>query len=173
MTVLELLDDAVKIGLGSFIGWWMAKSGYSHDFEKERRRRKQDCLERVMEDLDDTQSTLEDWSSLCLTYRTLAEKKEDPKVMQVCLKGVNAKSELNEAARSKLLRSQSKLVVFGFDGCAKSLLAYNAKLLLFKVDVNAVRCGEKGMDIYAPGLTDLRKSVTNFRESVAKAFASL
>lgn len=59
MTLLEVLDDAIKIGIGAFSGWLIAKGGRSHEFERERRRRKQDCLERFVEDLGEHESAFD------------------------------------------------------------------------------------------------------------------
>ncbi len=174
MTFLEVLDDAVKIGLGGLTGWLIAKGTRSHEFEKERRRRKQDCLERVVEDLDEQQSAFGDWCVNCLTYRKITEQKEkNPAMEQQSLKLVNHSNENSELARTKLIRSHSKLIVFGFHECAAALLAYNSKLLTFRVVVTAVRQSQKEMAEYSSGRDELRKCVDNIRATVTKAFEIL
>jgi pilus assembly protein TadC len=52
----DVLTDAIKIGVPSLltglVAFFIARSSRSHEFEKERRRRKQNCLERAVEDYD-------------------------------------------------------------------------------------------------------------------------
>ena len=63
----QVLDDFIKIGLPSLctavVAFLIAKFTRSHDFEKERRRRKQDFLERAAEPpSDDVGYMREAWS---------------------------------------------------------------------------------------------------------------
>jgi hypothetical protein len=173
VTFLEVLDDAVKIGIGGFTGWLIARGTRSHEFEKERRRRKQDCLERVIEDLDEQQSTFDALCVTSLALRNLREKKGDPTLEQALLKDVNQANKESEVARTKFIRSRSKLIVFGFEKCADSLKAYNSKLLNFRVSLGAVRDGKQELEVYASGRTELAKLVVSFRAEVTKAFATL
>ena len=171
MTVLEVLDDAVKIGLGGFIGWLIAKGTRSHEFEKERRRRKQDCLERVIEDLDEQESAFANWCASNLAH--LKIRKTQPALEKPSLISVNQNYETSDIALTKLIRSKSKLIVFGFDECAAALTAYYDKVLHLTVEISAVREGEKELEVYGPGRADTLKSANSFREAVTKAFARL
>jgi hypothetical protein len=131
MTWLEVIDDAVKIGLGGFLGWLVTKGSRSHEFEKERRRRKQDCLERVVEDLDETESSID---MLMATAAVLVRaRKENWHELQqaYAVQKMNENYEASTGAETKLYRSRSKLMVFGFVGCAKALEAYHSKILSY------------------------------------------
>jgi hypothetical protein len=173
ITFLEVLDDAVKIGLGGGIAWLISRRSRSHEFEKERRRRKQDCLERVIEDLDEQQSAFDAWCIACRTNRTVVDKKDDPALEKKTLISVNEKHDVSKAAEIKFIRSRSKLIVFGFDQCAAALDAYHTQLLRFAVVVHALRAGEEKLETYHAGRADLKKYADRFRESVTKAFATL
>jgi hypothetical protein len=173
MTFLEVLDDAVKIGLGGFIGWLISKGTRSHEFEKERRRRKQDCLERVVEDLDEHQSAFYAWCSQCRSYRMVADKKDNPALEKAILVTVNKRHNVHEEAETKLIRSRSKLIVFGFDRCAAALDAYHKKLISFVVVVHNFRAGTEKLETYTAGRAEIRKYADNLRDSITKAFAGL
>ncbi len=172
VTFLEVLDDAVKIGLGGFAGWLIAKGTRSHEFEKERRRRKQDCLERVIEDLDEQESAFAAWRVSSLN-RLTQKKKGNPDMELATMKDTIEDHKKHEVAVTKLNRSRSKLIVFGFDECAASLRDYQEKVMEFMVVVNDVVNNKKELEDYASGAPEVTKCADNFRAAVTKAFATL
>jgi hypothetical protein len=48
VTLLEIISDAVKIGMGSFTGWLIVRSTRSHESKKELRRRSQAVIEQLV-----------------------------------------------------------------------------------------------------------------------------
>jgi hypothetical protein len=52
MTLLEVIDDAVKIGLGSLGGWLIARGTRAHELRKERLQRRFDLLEAIVSDFE-------------------------------------------------------------------------------------------------------------------------
>jgi hypothetical protein len=172
VTFLDVLDDAVKIGLGGFLGWLITRSTRSHEFEKERRRRKQDCLERAVEDLGELESALDSWCSYCIGTRRLRDAKNSS-AAQRSLENALAKNEQVDAAVAKLIRSHGKLIVFGFGECAALLQAYHDELVDLRVIVSNVVEGVKEEKDYYPSRQGMAKIAQDFRKTVTKAFATL
>jgi len=173
LTVLDVIDDAVKIGLGGAIAWLISRGSKTHEFEKERRRRKQDCLERVIEDFDEHLAAFDAWCIACRTHRTVTDKKDNPALEKTTLAQVNVRHDASKEAETKFVRSQSKLIVFGFDQSAAALEAYRLKLNGFAVVVHGLRSGEEKQETYHSGRADLKKYADTFRDSVTQVFASL
>ena len=174
MTWLEVVDDAVKIGLGGFVGWLIARGSRSHEFEKERRRRKQDCLERVVEHLDETESSVE---MLMVTAAVLVnERKENTQEWQVRMsEKVNENYEASNAAETKLYRSRSKLTVFGFVRCAKALKVYHSKIVSYFSRVFAWQIQKKDIseDDVRVAHAEVTIAASDLRNAVAEAITNL
>ena|ERR1700730_3032022 len=181
MTFLEVLDDAVKIGLGAFGGWLIARGSRSHDFERERRRRKQDCLERVMEDLDDAEAAISAFCVASLGLRaanigqfTAWRTGKRKQAMQLSwAKDMLEQSNKCDGTLTKLNRSHNKLIVFGFTECAKSLHTYSTAAIGLKMVLNDVRDDKKPLEDYASERQKLAKLSENFCVVITKAFATL
>jgi hypothetical protein len=169
MTVIELLDDIVKIGFGWFGGWLIAKATRAHEFEKERRRRKQDCLEHVVEDLDESLSAIDDLAAIS---HTVAEVAKDPNktLYTKALGEANTKIDSSNAALTKFRRWQSKLIVFGFERCAEATDQYHTATLAYHVGLGSVRQGnqEKQSERQA-----VLQSANEVRAKIAQAFKTL
>jgi hypothetical protein len=64
VTKLEVISDAIKIGLPSLLtgltAFFIARATRSHEREKESRRRRQDALEKISDDFQATHFSLED-----------------------------------------------------------------------------------------------------------------
>jgi hypothetical protein len=173
LTFLDVLDDAVKIGLGGFIGWLISRGTRSHDFEKERRRRKQDCLERVVEDLDEAESSV-DALAVSVVSQTEIDKTSDALGYSLQLQMTNERLDANRAAEVKLYRSRSKLVVFGFTRCSEALEAYHAEFLSYRAFLGQ-RLTE-GTTTIENQLSEREKLLTcvqQIRDSVTAAFSTL
>ena len=173
MTFLDVLDDAVKIGLGGFIGWLISKTTRSHEFEKERRRRKQDCLERVIEDLDEQQFAFYDWYIASMAYHNLKTRNASPATQAKALTAFTDGYQTQDRALTKLIRSQSKLIMFGFDECATALRAYYEQTMSVGGKVHDLQQGQMKAEDFAPFRTDLLTSADSFRSTITKAFATL
>jgi hypothetical protein len=152
--------------------WWIRRGTRSHEFEKERRRQREDCLETVIEDLDEQESAFDMLWAAILTQRLVKEEGRI-NLNRASSKNTMKNEQRHEVALIKLNRWRSKLIVFGFDECVASLRAYHGAVVNFRVDHNAVRDGKKNLEEYTSGRRDLGKSANSFREAVTKAFASL
>lgn len=115
MTFLEVLDDAVKIGLGAFSGWLIARGSRAHELERERRRRKQDFLERAAEALDDLTLRMESVLSSDDVVRAASENLK-LRAQEAWLKDL----DLLDEAETKFARLESKLALFEFPDCASA-----------------------------------------------------
>src|SRR5437870_290514 len=69
MTLLDIIDTAVKIGLGAAIsGVFVAlntRATHSHELRKERLRRRQDTIERLIEQFEQIHTFITE----CYSYR--------------------------------------------------------------------------------------------------------
>jgi hypothetical protein len=173
VTLLEVIDDAVKIGLGSLFGWVIARGARETEFEKERRRRKQDCLERVMEDLDESEASIDALLKSGLWAVGIGER--SVKYSQQALEDLARDSEKNEAATTKLLyRSKTKLIVFGFPECAAALDQYHMAILDFRTALSASRSDpEKDINKFLESRENLMRLLNALRAALTKAFKTL
>jgi len=103
----------------------------------------------------------------------VADKKENPALEKAILVNANKDHTVQKDAETKLIRSRSKLIVFGFDQCAEALNAYHTKLTSFAPVVHRFRAGEEKLEAYTAGRAEIKKYADSFRDSVTKAFASL
>lgn len=166
--------------VSGFGGWFIAEANRSHEFERERRRRKQDCLEAVMEKLDDAESAISAFSTKSLTYR-IAKYNPPPeiavdqreKLVISCLKDTTESSGNVDTALQNLQHYRTKLVVFGFTDCAQSLNKYHSAALSFRVLMNEFRDNKKTPDEYASARKNLGTATDSLREMLTRAFAAL
>lgn len=172
MTFLDVLDDAVKIGFGGISAWLIAKGSRAHEFEKERRRRKQDCVEQAIENLAEQISAHDGFCLSSLSYGKSREMGNHPELEKVLATNVKQSRAQSNLALTKLDRSRIKLIAFGFDECAASLQVYRGALLDFNSVLEDVR-NSKAPEIYAKERATLRKSAESVRQALAKAFATL
>lgn len=147
MTWPEVADTALKIGLPAAIAGTVAilvsRSGRLHDFEKERRRRKNDCLERAIEDFGDCDVAADEFYVLSHTAAAFKDNPDQNLRIQVSENLVRS-VEKTEIAEAKLHRSRSKLEVFGFRVCADALEAYTFAVSKERVALEPMRKGEDG-----------------------------
>jgi hypothetical protein len=175
MTGWEVLSDLIKIGVPSLLtgtaAFFIAKSTRLHDFEKERRRRKQDCLERAIEDFDECQSALDNlWS----VSQTVPLFKHEAAQFVAVLNDANEAGDSLDAAQVKFGRNRSKLSVFGFDECAEALKSYDFAIARMKVTLLPVREGKEGAkEASHESLDRLFVCGHAFRDAVATALKQL
>ena len=172
MTSLEVVDDAVKIGLGSLCGWLIARGARETEFEKERRRRKQDALERVMEDLDASEASID---ALFRSGLWAVGVERSVKYGQKALEDLSKDSEENEAVATQLLyRSKTKLIVFGFPECAAALDKYHLAIFNFRAALSSLRADpNKDIDKFLESRENLIQLLTALRSALSNAFKTL
>jgi hypothetical protein len=144
----------------------------SHDFEKERRRRKQDCLERVVEDLDENQSALDSFLSSSLTAKQF-KNDENVALRRRAFEMLNVDTDKSVDAQMKLNRSVTKLTVFGFPDCSRSLGAYDTACTQLKVKTNGFREENQTREEYDAARTELFTRRQALTDAVFAAFADL
>ena len=125
--------------LAGFIAFFIARGTRSHDFERERRRRKQDCLERAIEDFDQFYYALQWLASASMAFAEVRMAE----VKQLVHEEVVAAIRKEEVARVGFCRNRSKLLIFGFERCAVALTHYEAEALMMKTALLRLRQGEK------------------------------
>jgi hypothetical protein len=175
VTGWEVLSDLVKIGVPSLLtgtaAFFIARSTRLHDFEKERRRRKQDCLERAIEDFDECQSAFDNLWSVSVTVPLF---KHEAAHFVAVLSDANEAGDRLDAAQLKFGRNKSKLSVFGFEECAEALKRYDLAIARMKVALLPVREGKEGAkEASQDNLDELFLCGDIFRDSVASALKQL
>lgn len=131
MTWADVADTALKLGVPSLIAAVIAagvaillsRRSRAHEFERERRRRKQDCLERAIEDFDECDLAMDEYYVIMLMA---AGYKDNPNLAVLVQTPENQVAAANktDAAELKFRRSTSKLEVFGFKKSCEALKAY-------------------------------------------------
>jgi hypothetical protein len=123
MSWAQVLDDFIKIGLPSLctasVALLVAKFTRSHDFEKERRRRKQDFFEQIGEPLDDLTLRIESLLSSEEVARS-ADEQLKLRASELFLKDL----DLLDEAELKFGRIETKLALFGFLECLEAFKAH-------------------------------------------------
>jgi hypothetical protein len=176
MTWADVAADAIKIGVPSLLtaltAIFVARGSRSHEFEKERRRRKQDCLERVMEDLDTCQAAatalFSSTAALMITRDASAVQVND------ALEDLNRVTDQLALSQNALTRWVSKLSVLGFGDLAAAVEKYDFAISFLHVQMAPVRSAQPGAmekaDEAFKEAVILRNSV---RDMAKKAFDSL
>ena len=172
MTPLEVIDDAVKIGLGSLFGWLIARGTRETEFEKERRRRKQDALERVAEDLDASEASID---ALFRSGLWATGVERSIKCGEKALEDLSKDSEKNETVATQLLyRSKTKLIVFGFPECAAALDKYHLAIFNFRAALSSLRADpNKDIDKFMASREELIHLLAALRSALTKGFKTL
>ena len=117
--ILDIVDTAVKIGLGALISgittFYVTTLNHSKDSEKESARRKKEMLESIAEEIETfSNAVMEYWAYLVEFTRYKESSKEIPE---------GIKDKVEEAGVrlfrdfAKLPNAESKLLLFGFDEC--------------------------------------------------------
>ncbi|ATI48417.1 TPA: hypothetical protein I7203_21585 [Vibrio vulnificus] len=137
ITYMEILDTAVKIGLGALISgattWKITQLQHKNDDEKQRRARKLESLESVAEQVEVfSHHSMVYWARIVDFTR---RKSSGSKLSEDFLK------ELNEA-RTNLYRSyknlnsaESKLLLLGLSDSQQSLRAFGEAVSSFYAEV--------------------------------------
>jgi len=113
MTIIEVIDTAVKVGLGALISgfsaFWISKNRFSHELKSERYRRHMDLLEQSAEQV-------EECSHVVLRYWAL---------MTELVRNQNSNSKMQSHRYEELQKVKDELFLI-----FKNLTSAEAKLLL-------------------------------------------
>jgi hypothetical protein len=181
MTWAEVADTALKLGVPSVIAAaiaagvaiFLSRRSRAHEFERERRRRKQDCLERAIEDFDECDLAMDEYYVLT---QTAAAFRDNPNLSLQLETAQNqvASAGKTEAAELKLLRSRSKLSVFGFKKASEALEAYSFAVSKERVALRPMRNGEPGWEgPLAAAHEERMTKAFEFREAIGAAYDQL
>jgi hypothetical protein len=112
VTFWEVLDDAVKIGLGAAIGLLAARFAHVRDWRKQRKIRRIDTLEAIAKDFE-------------IAHQTLIDLSVDVRTAQVKLQKPPSPKEAGRTVRSQLSSVESRLQILGYAECVGSLKNYS------------------------------------------------
>jgi hypothetical protein len=161
VTNLEIVDTAVKIGLGAiisgFFGFLLARISYKNDLGKEFAKRRRDSLEKVSSEFIATHNRVRDSLELINTYSGyLGDDKEK--------EAARDKAEQNiHSAPAELADIESMLWLLGEANAAKVLEKYIVTLY------GRGEVGESTHSVYEK-VGDLEKGKHEFFDALSAAY---
>ena len=136
MTGWEVLSDAIKIGVPSLLtgltAFFIANSTRGHEFEKERRRRRQELIERSLEDFETVHAKLERLANLYQAFCAADEPHEnDTDFWRKIREAVKISGEEVE----KLHAIKGRFEILGLQSCGFAIGTYRdaARTMVFSV----------------------------------------
>jgi hypothetical protein len=115
MTILDVIDDAIKIGLGALIGLWGARLHYGRERRKEKSDRQIVAIQKIGEDFMAAHTAAID---LSVEVRTAI----------VQLRRHPSSADAGKLIRAQILSTESRLAVLGLEQCQQALWNYYANL---------------------------------------------
>lgn len=115
LSMLNIVDTAVKIGLGAVISgvsaYWIARLQHNNEIAKIKIKRYRELIEEVSTQVEEFSSaTLTYWAYMIERVRCVSRKKDFPEDLPVRIK--KSESELFEKF-GKLASAEGKLILFG------------------------------------------------------------
>lgn len=170
-TVIEVVDSAIKIGLGGLIGfigtYAVTKLNHNHDSNKERSKRHFDTLEQVVSHIEDfSHVALKYWALVADSVRVENDGKLWPKEKFDQLNLV--KAEYFTEAKNVTV-AESKLLLLGLTNATEKLKLYTdfLKVLRREYYVGRSELTEKEIDEVRLELLSLRQ---DFFSEVSKSY---
>ena len=175
-TGYDVLNDLIKIGVPSIAtgatAFLIARAARSHDFEKERRRRKQDFLEAVADTFADFQQKLQSSFS-----HTLAVFNPRPGVEEAARHAIERDSRQADRemqdAQTKLVGFQTKLRLLGFADCADMLAKLSVDISLIRNRLLASQVAGKLDDHISTQVQFLNAKGEEFAALVSRRYSEL
>lgn len=173
MTYLEVIDTAVKVGLGALISgasaYWMAKNKTRDDFRRERLIRHHGLLEKSAEQIENfSHVTLRYWALIVEWVRVRDQKLEfssqkSDELTKTKIEFFNAFSDLTSA--------ESKLLLLGHTEAQKLLrkfgeVAKHVRRYAFDGNMSLT---ESKMEEYRSQLLDAREKLFNELSSIYRS----
>jgi hypothetical protein len=170
MNWAQVLDDFIKIGLPALctasVALLIAKFTRSHDFDKERRRRKQDLFEQLAEPFDDLTMRMESVLSSEETVR-----KVDAQLKTRATESLLNDLDLLDEATLKFGRIETKVQFFDLADCVKAFKTHQHNTLKLKGAVFARYYGRE--DTVDEMCNAWWISENEFRSRITAAFRQL
>ena len=134
MTKLEVISDAIKIGLPTLLGGLIAAFTFwatrSHEREKERRRRRQDALEKVS---DDFQAACFSLADLAVKYSVYRELQNDPAPRRVAAGNLFESGGAIDAATKDLHLIGGRLKLLRLEECEQAFDEFLNQTIAFRM----------------------------------------
>ncbi len=147
----EILDTAVKIGLGAIIGgistYYVSKLTHDKEMEKERRRRRRELLEEVASKCDSFARQVRDYWALMADWLDAKNpKKELPEHKKKIL---NSQQKFYDSFHD-LTSAEGRLLLLGEKAAQEKLRSYGKQAQEFyaKVHLNSSGIDTKEMEEY-------------------------
>lgn len=134
ITLLDVIDSAVKIGLGAVIGVIAAKQQHSLELRKDALRRRQDALERIVEDFEAVQRVFVDLYSSFGVHVQFSGKDEAVAAIQ----GQRVHEIMTTQtipALQNLHAIEGRLRLFDLTDCASAVNEYRGRVTTFQAAV--------------------------------------
>ncbi len=128
----QVTDDFVKIGLPSIctaaVALLVSKFTRSHELDKERRRRRQDALEKVS---DDFQASCFSLSDLAMKYSVYRELQTDP-AGRIAIGNLWESGGVIDAATRDLYLIGGRLKLLGLKKCEETFVEFLNETIAFR-----------------------------------------
>jgi predicted metal-dependent hydrolase len=111
VTAWEVIDDAVKIGIGAIIGLVGARFAHTREWRTQRKARRIETLENIAKDFEDAHRALDDLSVEVRTRQIKLQKLPSPK-------------EAAMVVRSRINSVESRLQLLGYKECVSRVRKY-------------------------------------------------
>jgi|GEM_PF-5066307 len=141
ITPIDVVDSAVKIGLGAaisgFATYWLAKTSHDNTVRKERAQRKRDMLEAIAQQVATYEEVLrQHWRAAInwIQFEPAAEPMSEAKHVEFA-------SLVNECfdVRKEMTSAEAKLLLLGEIKCQALLKDYQASAVIFRTELIANR----------------------------------
>lgn len=124
--IIDVIDTAVKIGLGALISgvatYYVTVLNHNKETEKDFDRRKKEIIEAIAEDVETfSNAALVYWAYLVEFTRYKESEEKIPRGLKD--KVLNAGNRIFQDT-AKLTSAESKLLLLGFDGCELAVRDY-------------------------------------------------
>lgn len=155
VTTIEVIDTAVKVGLGAIISgcaaYWVARLNHVKEIEKDRLQRRRELLEGIAEQVEEfNQNALKYWAVLS----------DDTKRPDVNTELLGSFKELTSA--------ESKLLLLGEQNCQKLLREYGEYVKKFREDFYS-----KGEKVTEEQQKEIRKNILDKREALFNCLSAI
>jgi hypothetical protein len=111
VTAWEVVDDAVKIGIGAVIGLVGARFAHAREWHTQRKARRIDTLENIAKDFENAHNAVNDLSVEVRTRRIRGQKLPSPR-------------EAGTVVRSQINSVESRLQLLGYEECVSRVRKY-------------------------------------------------
>jgi hypothetical protein len=172
-TGLEILDSAIKIGLGAFIGgvttYWTAKLNYAREIEKGRIIRRREIFESVSDHCTSFTHALRNYWALMANWCDSHAIAGD-KTVKLRIEAEKASKRLYEAFH-ELTSAEGKLLLLNVPEARSKLRDYGtyAQQFYSEIDVDKNELSEEKVNKF---MEEMRKLHDSFMASLSTAYSS-